>query len=161
MYSRFMTISTSAADQPPLTTHPERLVLSLGAAWATTERTLGARLGSLVGLSLSDYRILHALSQSPNALGASRIDLARQVGLTASGVTRALQPLERIGCVATTRDQRDARLTRCSLTDEGQELVANATEILREAVLELLDLAPKCRDGASQLVEMLSELANH
>lgn len=154
--------TTPGSNEPtPPTSHPERLLLSLGAAWASTERNLGGKLSALVGLSLSDYRILHALSETPNPLGASRIDLARQVGLTASGVTRALQPLERIGCVATTRDQRDARLTRCALTKEGQELVTNATEILREAVVELLDLAPKCRDGEANLVEMLSELANH
>jgi len=37
------------------------------------------------------------------------VDLAAAVGLTPSAVTRALRPLEKLGCVATQKSERDAR----------------------------------------------------
>jgi len=47
------------------------------------------------GLSFSDFMILYVLSTSPDQR-MRRIDLAAQIGLTASGVTRLLNPLEKI-----------------------------------------------------------------
>jgi DNA-binding MarR family transcriptional regulator len=85
-----------------------------------------------------------------------RVDLAAAVGLSPSGVTRALAPLERRGLVARQPNPRDARVAFASLTDAGRVLVADVESIAarvaghaamdagwdaahRELLIELLD----------------------
>jgi len=54
------------------------------------------------------------------------VDLAAAVGLTPSAVTRALRPLEELGCVDTQKSERDARRSLASLTAAGAELLDDA-----------------------------------
>ena len=56
-----------------------------------------------------------------------RIDLARGLGLTASGVTRLLDGLEREGLVEKRTCSEDARVTYAALTDGGTERLQRAT----------------------------------
>ena len=67
-----------------------------------------------------------------------RVDLAERVGLTASGVTRTLLPLEKIGLVTRESDPRDARVGFAAITPVGHEMVDNAAAVVelvsREAV---------------------------
>jgi len=55
-----------------------------------------------------------------------RIDLAEQLVLTASGVTRLLDGLERAGFVEKGRCESDARVTYAVLTDTGREKLHEA-----------------------------------
>ena len=66
------------------------------------------------GISLKDYMILHILN---NATGnrLRRIDLAEKTGLTASGITRLLLPLEKIGLITKENNDRDARVSYVKL----------------------------------------------
>ena len=48
------------------------------------------------------------------------LELARLVGLTASGVTRMLAPMEKIGLVTKEAHPRDARLSLVKLTESGE-----------------------------------------
>ena len=74
---------------------------------------------SIHGISLSEYQVLHHLSCS--AAGTlPRVELARLVGLTASGVTRMLAPMEKIGLVTKEAHPRDARLSLVKLTESGE-----------------------------------------
>jgi DNA-binding MarR family transcriptional regulator len=50
--------------------------------------------------------------------------------LSASGVTRSLLPLEKIGLVRRQSDPRDARVGYASVTAAGSELVTNATVVV-------------------------------
>jgi DNA-binding MarR family transcriptional regulator len=52
-----------------------------------------------------------------------RIDLAERLGLTASGVTRTLLPLEKLHLVLRQPDPRDARVGYAVLTESGQQLL--------------------------------------
>ena len=88
------------------------------------------------GISFSEYRLLKVLSQA-NSGGFPRIDLANGVGLTASAVTRALKPLEKIGLVSTERSVRDARQSLAMLTPAGLALLDDAQAILQDALREL------------------------
>ncbi|MBV1929080.1 MAG: MarR family transcriptional regulator [Gammaproteobacteria bacterium] len=88
------------------------------------------------GISFSEYRLLKALSQA-NPSGFPRIDLAYRVGLTASAVTRALKPLEKIGYVTTERSERDARQSLAVITPAGRELLDDAQGILQDALGDL------------------------
>src|SRR5215831_17618345 len=96
--------------------------LRLAKAHAALVRRFDSRLGTLHGLSLGDFILLFNLSRAPGGK-LRRVDLAAQLGLTASAVTRALIPLERIGLVTRQRDLRDARVGYAVLTKRGQRVV--------------------------------------
>ena len=86
------------------------LCLQLATANAALTRRFDGRLGTLHGIGFGDLMVILALAQAPGSR-LRRIDLAGEMGLTASAVTRMLIPLERIGLVKRQRDPRDpARL---------------------------------------------------
>jgi DNA-binding MarR family transcriptional regulator len=66
-----------------------------------------------------------------------RVDIARTVLLTASGITRLLDGLERSGMVAKERCSSDARVTYAVLTDEGVATFEAAQETHRADIEEL------------------------
>jgi DNA-binding MarR family transcriptional regulator len=134
----------------------EDLLHALSAAWAVVDRKVSNALSGHRGVSFSEYRMLRTLSLAPG-MRASRVDLARAVGLTPSAVTRALGPLERIGLVTTERNERDARLALAVLTPAGQELVADGTAVVRDVMTHVLDQAPAA--DAVTLSEALLQLS--
>src|SRR6476661_7172096 len=81
--------------------------LRLARATAVLVRRFDNSLGSQHGISFSDFQLLNHLSRAPGGR-LRRVDLAERVGLTASGVTRTLLPLEKIGLVTREPDPRDA-----------------------------------------------------
>jgi DNA-binding MarR family transcriptional regulator len=81
--------------------------------------------------------LLSHLSKAPGGR-LRRVDLAERQGLTASGVTRTLLPLEKIGLVGREPDPRDARVGYAVITATGQELLDNATVTARQVSAELL-----------------------
>ncbi|MFM2053404.1 MAG: hypothetical protein RL456_1441 [Pseudomonadota bacterium] len=101
------------------------LCLRLTRAWAVLTRRLDNRLSSVHGLSFSDFLVLHSLARADGGR-LRRIDLAERMGLTASGVTRTLLPLEKIGLVGREPDPRDARVGYAVLTPAGVELHGHA-----------------------------------
>ncbi len=111
-------------------------VLELLEAAAYIERRLDRALSNVKGISFSEYRLLAALRDHPGS-SASRVDLAESIGFTASGVTRALKPLEKLGIITTSRGERDARQALAVLTDAGQELVTDAAAVVDDMVATL------------------------
>ena len=87
-------------------------------AHSATTRALSARLEAEHGLTLNDYDVLVQLYYAPDQR-MRRIDLARTVLLTASGITRLLDGLERTGWVGKQRCASDARVTYAVLTEAG------------------------------------------
>ncbi len=85
---------------------------------AAARRTLEAGLQAAHGLTVVGYEALLLLSEAPER-ALRRIDLARGLGLTASGVTRLLDGLERAGLVEKRTCSEDARVTYAVLTDAG------------------------------------------
>ncbi|MGZ0203439.1 MarR family winged helix-turn-helix transcriptional regulator [Streptomyces sp. RM1] len=110
--------------------------LRLMRAQAALTRRFDARLGGLHGVSLADFTLLLRLSQAPGGR-MRRVDLAEALGLTASGVTRALAPLERIGLVTREPDARDARVAYASLTGTGREQLIRMRATAEETAAEL------------------------
>lgn len=114
--------------------------LRLARAHAVLVRRYDNALGSQHGISFSDFQLLNHLARAPGGK-LRRVDLAERVGLTASGVTRTLLPLEKIGLVTRESDPRDARVGYAVVTGAGQELVGNATDVVdlvsREAIRAL------------------------
>src|SRR5215831_9397574 len=113
--------------------------LRLAKANAAMVRRFDGRLGTLHGPSLGDFIFLLNLSRAPGGK-LRRVDLADKLGLTASAVTRALIPLERIGLVTRQRDLRDARVGYAVLTEAGQrvleESMSSAEVVSEDAVPE-------------------------
>lgn len=132
------------------------LCLRLTRAWAVLTRRLDNKLSSVHGLSFSDFMVLHSLARADGGR-LRRIDLAERMGLTASGVTRSLLPLEKIGLVGRESDPRDARVGYATLTPAGQELhghaLASAEAICQEATQAVSDAQ------LASVLELLGQLA--
>ncbi|GAA4180806.1 hypothetical protein GCM10022218_35620 [Sphingobacterium ginsenosidimutans] len=93
---------------------------------------------SLHGISLTDFMILHILSKAPgNRL--KRIDLAENTGLTASGITRIILPLEKIGLVEKDSNERDARVSYVKLSTAGDKVYKEASVTADYISKKLLD----------------------
>jgi DNA-binding MarR family transcriptional regulator len=87
-------------------------------AHASLTRQLSARLEADHGLTLNDYDVMVQLAHAP-ARSLRRVDLARSVLLSASGITRLLDGLERDGWVEKRNCESDARVTYAHLSDAG------------------------------------------
>jgi DNA-binding MarR family transcriptional regulator len=87
-------------------------------AHASITRELSARLEAAHGLTLNDYDCLVQLAYAPDRQ-LRRVDLARSVLLSPSGITRLLDGLEREGWVEKGHCASDARVTYAVLTDVG------------------------------------------
>lgn len=104
---------------------------------AETNRRMDGRLGAFHGLSFVDLAVLTAVQSSPSGQ-IRRVDLAEQLGLTQSAVTRILIPLEKIGLVKRRRDPNDARVGFTSITATGRRVLDDATATAEELAQELL-----------------------
>lgn len=114
----------------------EAFVLALLDSVARIERRLDRVLSYTRGVSFTEYHLLLKLSRLYEGT-ATRVDLAKAVGLTPSAVTRALKPLEKIGVVVTRKSERDARRSLASLTPAGEQLLADSQIAVRDVIAEL------------------------
>ena len=105
-------------------------------AHAAVTRELSARLEAKHGLTLTDFDVLAQLYHADEHR-LRRIDLARQVLLTASGITRLLEGLERAGWVCKASCDSDQRVTYAVLTEEGLRKITQARRSHRADVEEL------------------------
>lgn len=110
------------ADLP---NQPFAMCLALTRAHALLSNAMDRALSNAHGLSYGEFLILFHIRSSPEAK-LRRIELAEHVGLTASGVTRALVPLEKRGLVTRASDERDARVAFACLTRAGLQHCADA-----------------------------------
>jgi DNA-binding MarR family transcriptional regulator len=125
-------------------------------AHAAITRELSARLEAHHELTLSDYDVLVQLYFAEGRR-MRRIDIARSVLLTASGITRLLDGLERCGLVEKARCESDARVTYAVLTDAGVQKVEAARESHLSDIEELFGSRLKA-DERRHLAELLGRL---
>jgi len=130
--------------------------LRLTRAYATLTRRLDNALSSVHGLSFGDFMILYHLGRAPGKR-LRRIDLAERLGLTASGVTRSLLPLEKVGLVGRQPDPRDARVGYASLTDAGAQLLAHAQVSVEPISQEATRAVPP--EEMEKLLALMGQLA--
>ncbi|MBB5623662.1 DNA-binding MarR family transcriptional regulator [Pedobacter cryoconitis] len=110
------------------------------------------------GIGFNDFMILYLLQQSTDAK-MRRIDLAEQIGLTASGITRMLLPMEKIGLVAREANERDARVSYVVLTSAGKQLFEDAEKTASTLANEIIPaLKPK---AIKPLTELLTSLGGN
>ncbi|MGA7965151.1 MAG: MarR family transcriptional regulator [Gammaproteobacteria bacterium] len=110
---------------------------------------------SVHGISLTEYLVLGQLSQAPEKK-LRRIDLAQAVGLTPSGVTRLLNPMEKIGLVCKEAGARDARVSLVAIASAGETIFRESGVTFAETAKELLvPLERKDRDDLYRIATKL------
>ena len=75
--------------------------------------------------------LLFHLSKAPDQK-MRRIDLAEKIGLSASGVTRMLLPMQKIGLVQKEANLRDARVSLVKLSSGGERIFAEAMQTMQQ-----------------------------
>ena len=98
---------------------------SLLGAYAALSRELSASLVAAHGLTINDYGCLLLLSRAGEQ-GMRRIDLANELQLSPSGITRLLDRLEAQGLVGKGECKEDARVSYALLTEAGLEKLRDA-----------------------------------
>lgn len=113
------------------------LVLSLVELSGKIERRLGGAL-SFHGLGVSEFMVLRQLYKAPSKT-MRRVDLSAAIGMTASGITRLLNPMEKIGLVQKEPSPRDARVSLVSLSSAGARMLDEIDTALNESARSLVD----------------------
>ncbi len=145
-------MTTSATTPPQLL---ESWVFFLRAHAAIT-RELSAQLQREHGLTLNDYEVLLHLSWAEHKM-MRRVDLADRILLTASGITRLLEGLERAGFVGKETCSSDARVSYAKLTDAGAQKLREAAVTHLRGIDELFTSRYSGSELAT-LAELLSRL---
>ena len=105
-------------------------------AHASATRELSAHLQAEHGLTINDYEALLLLSHAENG-AMRRVDLAGELLLTPSGVTRLLDGLQEAGYVCKGQCSSDARVSYAVLTDAGRRKLEEASRSHLAQVAEL------------------------
>jgi DNA-binding MarR family transcriptional regulator len=137
---------------------PQRLEswVSFLQSHAAITRELSAQLQHEHGLTLSDYEVLLRLKNAEGGM-MRRVDLAEQVLLTASGITRLLEGLERAGFVRKETCASDARVSYAKITDEGLVKFTAASKTHLRGIDELF-LSRYSGSELATLAELLGRL---
>ena len=117
-----MTSVLDAIETPEL-----QAFISFLRAHAAVTRDLDRELVAEHGLTINDYEVLIRLARAPDQM-LRRVDLAQQVLLTPSGITRLLAGLQRQGFVEKAACDTDARVVYAKLTESGREKLECASE---------------------------------
>jgi DNA-binding MarR family transcriptional regulator len=125
-------------------------------AHSAVTRALNADLVQSHGLTINDYEVLLHLARAEER-ALRRVDLAERLVLTASGITRLLEGLERAGYVCKRRCDSDARVTYAVLTDAGLEKLREASDPHVSGVRALFE-ARFTDEELKTLAELLSRL---
>ena len=123
---------------------------------AAITRQLNVDLQNAHGLTLNDYEAMLHLAQAEGRM-MRRVDLAESVVLTASGITRLLDGLERGGYVEKADSESDARVSYAKLTDAGSKKLAEAGATHRAGIDELFT-SRYSQSELATLAELVSRL---
>jgi DNA-binding MarR family transcriptional regulator len=125
-------------------------------AHAAITRELSADLQREHGLTLNDYEVLLLLSHAEGRR-LRRVDLAERVILTASGITRLLEGLERAGLVMKEHCDSDARVTYAKITPAGIAKLREAAKTHLRGIEELF-VGRYSESELTTLAELLARL---
>lgn len=98
--------------------------ISLAKIESVMHRKFDARL---MGLGFTEFIILYHLVHAKDEK-MRRIDLSEKIGLTASGITRLLAPMEKIGLIKKEAHENDARVSYVALAASGKRMLKDALE---------------------------------
>jgi DNA-binding MarR family transcriptional regulator len=122
---------------------------------ASMRRAVSAQLQTEHGLTVNDYEALFLLSRADE--GLKRIEVAGELQLTASGVTRLLDGLQREGLVGKATCATDARVTYAVITDAGTAKLREASDTHLAGIRALFE-ERYTKQELEQLAELLARL---
>ncbi len=114
-----------------------KFFLNLGKTQTILNRRFDRGLG---GLGFNEFLILFYLARAEDEK-MRRVDLAEKVGLTASGVTRLLLPMEKIGLIKSGPVDADARVRQVILSASGKQKMEEALERLELLAEEIIPVS--------------------
>ena len=137
-----------------------RAFVALVRSHAAVTRRLSVELTNDHGLTINDYEVLLRLARAPDRR-MRRVDLAGEVLLTPSGITRLLDGLERAGFVERGTCESDRRVVYAVLTDAGLAKVREASATHVAQIDELFAARLDSRELAriADLMERLGDAA--
>ncbi|MFA5991633.1 MAG: MarR family transcriptional regulator [Candidatus Doudnabacteria bacterium] len=132
-----------------------KFFLNLAKAQSALNRRFDAGLG---GLGLSEFAILYHISNAEKT-SMRRTDLAEDLGLTASGVTRLLAPMEKVGYIKRETNPQDARVSCVVLAPGGKRKLEEAQDRAERLAESLIPSGKE--NKISELSELILELAKN
>jgi len=114
----------------------KELIISLATLHSHLLKKIDQNL-SVHGISFSEFLVLHHLHDAPK-MTMRRIDLAECVGLSASGITRLVNPMQKNHLVQKEVNARDARVSLVQLSETGEELYSYAMVSFEQCSDDLL-----------------------
>ncbi|WP_370165628.1 MarR family winged helix-turn-helix transcriptional regulator [Marisediminitalea sp.] len=135
-------------------THSMQLILTLVKTQGQVLKPLESTL-SVHGISFTEWLVMHRLYQSSDHT-IKRVSLADAIGVTASGVTRLLLPMEKVGWVERVANARDARVSLVRLTPAGLEAYQQATKSIEYAAERVTNMMNQ--QQVEQCMGLLSSL---
>src|SRR3989339_2046791 len=110
---------------------------------------------SLGGLGFNEFLILFHLNQTDDQK-MRRVDLATKIGMTSSGVTRLLLPMEKVHFIKSGSIEKDARVRFVQSTPAGNQ---KFTEALERLDLLAEDIIPATKiDQLKEISSLLIEI---
>ena len=146
----------SSATPPQTSSVAIEAFVRLVRAGIAVTRELSAQLSADHGLTINEYEALLLLARAPDSR-LRRVDLANRLLLTASGVTRLLDGLERMGYAGRDDCSTDRRVSYAVLTKEGRDKLREASKSHTRQIRELLGTHYD-DDELARLVVMLDRL---
>lgn len=131
------------------------IILYFTAVQSKINRSIDGAL-TVHGISFTEFLVMKSLFNSVD-MTMRRIQLAESVGLTASGVTRLLAPLEKIGIVEKQVNARDARVSLVKLTGAGKQLYIDAENTVNRSSEAILNAASAVQK--TKLLQLLQQIA--
>jgi DNA-binding MarR family transcriptional regulator len=137
-----------------------RAFAALLRSYGRLTRELNAGLIADHGLTINDYEVLLRLSRAPERR-LRRVDLAEQVLLTPSGITRLLDGLERAGLVERAACASDRRVVYAVITDAGLDTLeaASTTHVAQIEDFFAARLDAREQDAVAGLLQRLGAQA--
>lgn len=117
------------------TSLPSQFVLALASLQRVALKRVDRHL-NIHGISFTEFIVLRALAAEGDHT-LRRIDLAEEVGLTASGITRVLAPMAKIGLIKKELNPRDARVSLVKLTAAGRSIFEDASRTFEQGAQAL------------------------
>ncbi|WP_428819749.1 MarR family winged helix-turn-helix transcriptional regulator [Microbulbifer sp. MCCC 1A16149] len=136
-----------------MSTTSANLVIQNALLAAKLARKAGNRL-SVHGISLTEYLVMDYLCRCTQEV--SRIELAEHIGMSASGVTRLLLPMEKNGVVEKVQNPRDARQSLVRLSKTGKTLYKDATVSFTHIADDLTSALSEAQKNKA--IELLTKL---
>jgi DNA-binding MarR family transcriptional regulator len=130
------------------------LVIELVHLQSKLQKRVGGAL-NFHSLGLTEYLVLRQLYSAPQEK-LRRSDLAEQVWLTPSGVTRLLNPMEKIGLIKKEENPRDARVSLVALTAAGRRTYEEAKVAFEDSAAGFFK--PLAKSNLKLFSELLAEL---